>query len=448
MRVIAKLVYKALQLFLTTPLLLALFFSAQAIALSQAADIPVVKEVEGDLNLFVQQYLFSQDEKQREVLLKQILAHKETTIEKLEDLIRNGALYPPDPAVGSLHESITVRSHEMNYALYVPENYDPKSTYPLIVCLHGAGFDGGSYIDRWKTRLGEKSLLLCPTIGAGAWWSPQGEALVMASVDAVMSKYRIDPDRIFLTGMSNGGIGTYLVGIFHSDRFSAFAPMAGGIPEEIFPYLKNFSTAGIYIIHGEKDGVMPVDMSRKVSTFLKKAEIPHTFREHNQEHPMAGGHFFPREELPALVDWFNQQKRIADPAKLLSVRDKVHLAPYYWTEINETEGEVADLQQSIFDNTAIELVREGVFPTLKGEIEGNTVRIESKRIKKLTLFFNNRLVDFSKPVFISVNGIKRFEGKLKANPAFLLKEANRRKDRVSFYTASVTLDLSAADQAE
>jgi len=442
---IATIRKRGLRFILIVAAVLAWISIAPALALSQIQNTLAPKEVESELNLLVQQFLFSEDEQQREALLKEILSHKAATIDGLKRLIQNGGLYPPGPSVGSLHQSIHVRGYEMSYALYVPENYDPQLAYPLIVCLHGAGFEGDSYLDRWKTRLGEKSLLLCPTIGAGAWWSPQGEALVMAAVDAVMSKYRIDPERVFLTGMSNGGIGTYLVGIFHSDRFSAFAPMAGGIPEEIFPFLKNFSTAGTYIIHGAADQVMPVDLSRKVSAYLKKAEIPHVYREHTQEHPSAGGHFFPREELPALVDWFEGQKRIADPATLISVRDKVHLAPYYWTEINETDGEVADLQQSIFDNTAIELVRDGIFPTLKGDIQGNRVLIESQRVKKMTLFFNNRLIDFSKPVVISVNGKTHFEGLLSESPTLLLKEAHRRKDRLSFYSASLTIDLSTSD---
>ncbi|MBN4054540.1 prolyl oligopeptidase family serine peptidase, partial [Nitrospira defluvii] len=423
----------------TTLVFLTLF---HLIATAQAEVSKTQAKTENDLNPLVQQYLLSEDEKQAEALLKEILAHKEASIGKLEALIREGQLYPPDPPVGAQNLSITVRKIPMDYALYVPENYDLDRAYPLIVCLHGAGFVGDSYLDRWKTRLGEKNLLLCPTMSAGAWWSSQGEALVMAAVEEVASKYRIDRDRIFLTGMSNGGIGVYLVGIFHSDRFSAISPMASGIPKEIFPYLKNFSLSGIYIIHGAKDQVMPVRLSRDVSAYLKSEKIVHIYREHDIEHPIAGGHFFPREELPALVDWFQNQRRIADPVKIVSVRDRIHLNPYYWTEIEETEGAIANIQKSILSNQEVELVRSGSFPSLVAEIDGNHVRVTTRRVKKATFYFNNRLIDFLKPVIVTANGQKVFEGKLNESPEFLLKEAKRRGDRVSFYSAAVTVDIN------
>ncbi len=395
-----------------------------------------------DFNLIVQQYLLSNNAEQSAAFLKDVLAHPKLTILNLEEAIQTGRRYPEKPSTGSLHKSIEVAGYEMSYAMHVPKNYDAKKSYPLIICLHGAGFVGDSYIDRWKSRLGANAILVCPTIQGGAWWSRQGETLVLDVMDAVSSEYHINPEKIFLTGMSNGGIGVYLVGMFHADRFAAIAPMAGGIPDEIFPFLDNFSSTGIYIIHGAHDQVMPVRLSQDLSAYLKDAGIAHTYREHGKEHPQAGGHFFPREELPALVKWFDAQRRISMPARIESVRDVNHLAPFYWTEINQTAGKVADVQKSLFNNDEVELVKNGSFARLTAEIEGNTVRVESTRVGKFTLFFNHILVDFSKPVRVVVNGKAHFEGRLAESPAFLLKEAKRRGDDVSLYSASVQIDLS------
>ena len=397
---------------------------------------------EGDLNLLVQQYLFSENQKQSEDLLKEILAHKEATLLTLEMLLRDGRLYPPEPNRGSLHRSITVSGYETSYAMHVPQNYNAKTAYPLIVCLHGAGFVGDSYIDRWQSRLGANAILVCPTMANGAWWSPEGEQLVLKVIDEISLEYHINPDKIFLTGMSNGGIGVYLIGMFHADRFAGISPMAGGIPNEIFPFLKNFSNTGIYIIHGAHDQVMPVTLSREASDYLKKTGISYTYREHGQEDPSAGGPCFPREELPDLVKWFERQDRMETPARVMSVRDAVHLAPFYWTEMNQTEGKVVDVQKSILSNDEVELVKAGAFAGLTAEIDGNQVTVISERVSRFTLFFNNRLIDFSKPVRVVVNGQKRFEGPLTESATFLLKEAKRRQDGISFYTASVTVDLT------
>ncbi|HZR45475.1 MAG TPA: alpha/beta hydrolase-fold protein, partial [Candidatus Manganitrophaceae bacterium] len=349
--------------------------------------------------------------------------------------------YPPKPPVGPLHNTVQIKGEREAYALYVPEKYDPSASYPLIICLHGAGFTGDTYLERWQSRLGEKSILACPTIENGAWWSPEAETLVLSVIDSVQSKYHIDPNRIFLTGMSNGGIGAYLIGMFHADHFAALSPMAAGIPDEIFPFLRNLTSTGIYIIHGSKDEVMPVTLSRKVSDYLKSEGIRYTYKEHALEHPMAGGHFFPKEELPSLVTWFEQQQRNPYPARVVSVRDQVHLDPFYWTEVNETAGEVANVQDSIFDKKEVDRVKKGEFATLIAEVHQNRVEVKTDRVKKYTLYFNPRLVDFSKPVMIFTNGQKSFEGKLSEKPELLLKEAQRRKDPGALYRASVTIDL-------
>lgn len=418
------------------------FFMMSVIVWFGPAYLAAAADVEDELNLLVQQFILSQDTAQSEALLKEILNDKTLSIPKLETFLKEGRLYPSGPHTGSLHKEIQIAGYEMSYALYVPKDYDPKKAYPLIVCLHGAGFVGDSYIDRWQPRLGDNVILVCPTIGNGAWWSPEGEGLVMETIEAISSQYHVDTEKIFLTGMSNGGIGVYLIGMFHSNRFGAIAPMASGIPEEVFPFLKNFAPTGIYIIHGANDQVMPVRLSQEITAYLKKEGIPFIYREHGKEHPRAGGHFFPREELPALVSWLNGQRRMADPAQLSFVADRVHRAPYYWVEINETTGKIADVQKSIFTNEEVELVKEGAFASLSAEIEGNAVTVTAERVERFTLFFNARLIDFSKPVRVTANGKKAFEGRLSESPEFILKEAKRRGDDISFYTASVTINLS------
>lgn len=425
---------------------LLVFFLAIAVSSCLRAETrekggPGKVERQAELNLLVQQFLASADPAQSESLMKEIKSHQNVSGEKLEKMINDGGLYPPAPPTGPLHLSIQVDGEPTDYALYVPETYSPAVPYPLILCLHGAGFNGDAYLERWQARLGEKSILACPTMAQGAWWSPEAEGLILAVIDSVRSKYRIDPNRIFLTGMSNGGIGSYLIGIFHADRFAAIAPMASGIPEEIFPFLKNLSSTGIYIIHGSKDEVMPVSLSREVSDYLKEEGIHYTYREHDLEHPMAGGHFFPREELPALVAWFEQQRRDPYPARVVSVRDRTHLGPFYWTEINETAGEVADVQNSMFDREEVERIRRGAFSTLTAELRDNRVEVTTERVKSYTLYFNHRLVDFSKPIVVVNNGVKRFEGKLSEDPELLLKEARRRGDTGALYSASVKIEL-------
>ena len=81
------------------------------------------------------------------------------------------------------------------------------------------------------------------------------------------------------------------------------------------------------------------DTGCKVIALRELAAIgyPHIYREHEREHPMAGGHFFPREELPDLVAWFNAQHRNPLPAALTVVREASHFQPFGWVRIDTTD---------------------------------------------------------------------------------------------------------------
>ena len=119
-----------------------------------------------------------------------------------------------------------------------------------MVCLHGAGFTGEAYLERWQARLGEDYVLACPTAPMGAWFTRGAEELVLATIRSVQRRYHIDPDRIFLTGMSNGGIGTWIIGMHDAPLFAGIAPMASGLDDVLMPFLANLRSTPIYIIHG------------------------------------------------------------------------------------------------------------------------------------------------------------------------------------------------------
>jgi hypothetical protein len=303
------------------------------------------------------------------------------------------------------------------------------------------GFNGDAYLERWETRLGEGYLLACPTLEEGAWWTLRGEALVLAVMREVAMRYPVDPNRIFLTGMSNGGIGTYLIGIYDADRFAAIAPMAAGIPKEIFPFLKNFEKTPVYIIHGAKDQVMPVTLSREIYAYLEKLGYPVVYREHDQTHPMAGGHFFPKEEIPRLVEWLSKQRRDPYPREVLSVRDVDHLDRFYWTKINQLSEEIASVAASVTDREESRRVVRGEFARLAAKLSGNTIRVDTDRVARFTLYLHPKLVDFGKPVVVMANGEKRFEGRIEPDLTVLLKEARGRQDPAMLFEAQVAIDL-------
>jgi predicted esterase len=376
----------------------------------------------------VEEYLFG-DEVQANLMLPTLSQH---SVAEMEAVLKQVLNQPRDmnSTKGRLpSQPIQVGIQAMSYGLYVPNSYDSSRPYPVIICLHGSGFDGDAYLDRWQPRLGEDYILACPTIEFGAWWSQQGEEVVLAVLDSVSRHYHVDFDRVFLSGMSNGGIGTYLIGLNHPDRFAALVPMAGVLPKALIPLLDNAQNIPTYLIHGAKDQVMPVRFSRNVKAYLEEKGYQVVYHEHEREHPVAGGHFFPREELPDLVDWLKRQNRQAVPRELSVVRDRDHPGRAYWVRIDQIAPGTASLWASEHDREEGKRLEEGVYARLTArEVSDNTFEVTTDRVTHYALLLNEHLVDFKKPIQVKTNGRTSFAGFVKPEIRILLEEARRRPD--------------------
>lgn len=337
---------------------------------------------------------------------------------------------------------IRVNGELRRYGLYIPPNYDSTRAYPLIVCLHGAGFDGDSYLDRWKPRLGNRYILVCPTFVFGAWWTRDAEELVLSVIKTIMKKYHVDPDRVFLTGMSNGAIGTYLIGLNHADRFAALIPMAGALPDPLLPLLDNAQTTPFYLIHGAMDEVIPSQYSRTVENYLLKRGYSVIYHEHQRVHPLAGGHFFPGEELPALIDWLEKIQRVAFPQTITVVKDRDHTGRTYWIRIEEIDTEAGSFWASETDPEETQRLKKGMYGRIEARIlSKNLLEIRTRHVRRFTVLLNDSLVDLNQPVRIVTNGEVSFDGMVVKDSRVLLEEARRRPDPKAWVTAAIEITV-------
>ena len=173
----------------------------------------------------------------------------------------------------------------VNYLLFLPKDYGKESgkTWPLILFLHGSGERGTNV---WKVAThGPPSrvaahpdfpfIIVSPQCPEGEHWSNDS---LLALLDDVLSHYAADPTRIYLTGLSMGGYGTWDLGLSHPERFAAMVPICGG-GELIAPLLSSHEKAdalkrlGIWTFHGAKDPVVPVEESQRMVDAAKKVGI-------------------------------------------------------------------------------------------------------------------------------------------------------------------------------
>jgi len=233
-------------------------------------------------------------------------------------------------------------------------------------------------------------------------------------------------------------IGAYLIGVHHAPEFAGLAPMAAGLDDVLLPLLENLRHTPVYIIHGARDQVMPVQMSRTIVDVLGELGIAYVYREHERVHPQAGGHFFPREELPDLVAWFAATKRTPYPARLTCVRDASHLLPFGWTRIDATDR-IAAFSEQLIDRRDEDVVNRR-YARIEAQIAApNRIEVRTRHVRRYTLSLNGSLVDFRKPVTVVTNGQVSYEGPVAASVETLLRDARHRQDRYLLFPAKLTI---------
>ena len=185
--------------------------------------------------------------------------------------------------VGFSHKPST--STHAEYSLYVPENYTPQQNWPLIICLHGGYGRGDDYIWTWLRPAKSKGYLLLSPKSAGPTWSVLNPPLDIRSIQAMLEEvcttYAVDRKRVYLTGLSDGGTFTYLLGLACADLFAGIAPVAGEMHPMVDPLLRRGQgkTVPILIVHGVLDFIFDVVFTRQTHTLLQKLGYNVTYQE-------------------------------------------------------------------------------------------------------------------------------------------------------------------------
>ena len=163
----------------------------------------------------------------------------------------------------------------IEYLLYLPADYDKSDAkWPLILFLHGAGERGDDLrqveVHGPPKIVKQKDMpfiIVSPQCPKGSWWPKQNEVLINL-LDDIVSRYNVDESRIYLTGLSMGGYGSWSLGCDHPERFAAIAPICGGGEPFFARKLKN---TPVWAFHGAKDNVVGLKKSEEMVNAIKKA---------------------------------------------------------------------------------------------------------------------------------------------------------------------------------
>lgn len=165
-----------------------------------------------------------------------------------------------------------------DYLLYLPANRSGEGKRPLLLYLHGSGEVGreASCLKRMHPGYHARKLtdeefpfvVLCPVTPYRGWNPDQVVDFLDEFLERHGERYRIDRRRIYLTGISMGGYGTFHTAAKHPDRFAAVAPLAGGGSPA---FAENLRTVPVWAFHAEYDPVVPYERSAEIIAALENS---------------------------------------------------------------------------------------------------------------------------------------------------------------------------------
>jgi len=250
------------------------------------------------------------------------------------------------------------------YALYVPESYDGEEPYGLFVFLHGYTPDLNkvNWLDLMYSPANETlaqqtgCIVLLPFGRGNTDFQGAGEDDVLRAIREVQEHYNIDEDRVFLSGISMGGMGVWTIGAHNPHLFAALIPIAsrgdfymwkgirrGSLPDwkaklvdaefgaELVP---NYGNLPCVIVHGTGDWVMPIEQSERMHALLGAAGVESTFVR------VAEATHYTWDKLllaPEVLDCLKHTRRRAEPRKVEFRTYSLKHARAYWAEVTGIE---------------------------------------------------------------------------------------------------------------
>ena len=236
------------------------------------------------------------------------------------------------PATGFLDRSIDVAGRTYLYQVFVPRDWTPRRSWPVILFLHGAGERGSDGLRQTEVGFGAAirfgrerfpAIVVMPQVPEErAWTEPPMPQLALGALDAATREFNGDRRRTYLTGLSMGGTGVWSLAAENPKRFAALVPICGRVMSTGVgarsPAASSFQAMAerigpampVWIFHGRDDDVVPVDESRQMYAALKALGSGVRYTEYEG---VGHGAWDPAYAEPELMPWLLAQSLKSNP---------------------------------------------------------------------------------------------------------------------------------------
>ncbi len=284
------------------------------------------------------------------------------------------------------------------YRLYLPSAYDGSKPFPLLVALHGTGGDQNKYFDHQAYHHGiykrvaeaRDIIILCPfgndALDRPTEWTGVGELHVLAALEDVQRRFKIDPERIVCTGQSMGGTGTTYLCCRYPDLFAAGIPLASTYGH--LSLVTNLRHVPMLYVHGANDWPYyaqtgPIPITQEMQRLGYNGQLWMI---------EGAGHNTMDVSTERVIDWALKQRRVAHP------RHITHRAYFpahgraWWVEIQN-------------------IAQPGWFAEIDAKIEAdNRIAVACKNTNRLVLRPDGKLLDLTRPISVTLDDAEIFCG--------------------------------------
>ena len=362
---------------------------------------------------------------------------------------------------GRIDLPTTIRLQPLDNVAEVPADYAPTTTWALRVSLHGgvgreAPKAGGDPARPLANRIpGSAEIVLHPRAWSGTeWWKRDAVDNLYSLVDRLKRRYNIDERRIYLTGISDGGTGTYFFGMRSATLWAACLPLNGhpsvlanpdtGVDGELFS--SNLVNCPLHAVNGGRDRLYPAASVAPLIDMFKRGGIPVSW----QVYPEANHDtsWWP-EERARFEAFLAAHPRVAHPDTVSWETERTdRYNRFRWLVVDRLGSRSSDVAlpdaNEFSPNGA---VRVPLFDrgTPSGRVDatrrGNGFEVKTRGVQAFTLLLSPDVIDFDKPVQVTVNGRRAFDGTVVRDLTTLLTWAARDNDRTMLYGAELRVSV-------
>jgi pimeloyl-ACP methyl ester carboxylesterase len=401
---------------------------------------------------------FEAPENSTEELLVELEAAGIDTATKLESAIRSRRTSYPDASdwVGS-YSVHGVDCYHVDYSsrflMYVPKDFDPEKTYSLVVVGHGGNSSMSAerafrvakqYIEIYAPGICEnmQAIVVAPASERG--WGYIGYSLAFSTIAKVKRMVPIDPDQVFVTGQSMGGHLAYRLALIFPDYFGAVSPHSGG-----YDFVEKKSIGGLMNVPGlsvfgarEPYGINGDNKTNE--KWVKQHGVNWRFIEKN------GGHTIYQDELPGMSKFFTDHPRNPYLETVYFRHGGAMKFTKPWDIKGWPKHEVYSDTRPLMWNRKhwleVQPREEGskeVLEVYAKNLGENSFDIVSSQVRKLRVYLHPEMVDFDKPVSISVNGEEVFMARVEPDLTLMLDTVRTSDDRGKIYWAKIDLEIES-----